>query len=253
MATPKKWQHPEGTPMTCWEEGCGSPVAVAGVCGPHYYRSRKTGTGKRAVRTAGVSSCSQLGCARLVTARNLCDRHYRRALSTRPPVAGDPRRKWYNPDGSRMTCSETDCLTPVQSKGLCTLHYDRAWKRANGLSKRPESVCAVPRCERVKALRGAVCGNCKQKMWRYGLDLPRYLALINTPVCSNAGCGETENLHIDHDHQCCPPGRFESTKVACGGCVRGWLCRACNLSLGAMQEDPQRIRGLLDYLLSFRP
>lgn len=35
---------------------------------------------------------------------------------------------------------------------------------------------------------------------------------------------------IDHDHACCPGKR------TCGRCVRGLLCRACNLDLAVVER-----------------
>lgn len=66
-------------------------------------------------------------------------------------------------------------------------------------------------------------------------------------VC--AGCGTTESgqesgeWHIDHDHGCCP-----ARGKTCGKCIRGILCRACNLTLGNAQDSIERLRGLADYL-----
>jgi hypothetical protein len=46
----------------------------------------------------------------------------------------------------------------------------------------------------------------------------------------------TKGLHFDHCHQ---RGHF-----------RGWLCRSCNLALGNVQDDPNILRKLADYLES---
>lgn len=52
--------------------------------------------------------------------------------------------------------------------------------------------------------------------------------------------------HIDHDHSCC------SGSSSCKKCRRGLLCRACNVSLGIMHEDPERIRKLSKYAARVR-
>lgn len=48
--------------------------------------------------------------------------------------------------------------------------------------------------------------------------------------------------HVDHDHRCCP-GKF-----TCGKCVRGILCRGCNLALGSVGDDPAVLDSLAAYL-----
>jgi hypothetical protein len=64
-------------------------------------------------------------------------------------------------------------------------------------------------------------------------------------VCNSDDSGELppRTWHIDHDHSCCP-GR----KQTCGKCIRGILCRWCNLTLGNAKDDPDRLRKLAGYL-----
>lgn len=57
--------------------------------------------------------------------------------------------------------------------------------------------------------------------------------------CGNPGCLSTEpggskGWHTDHNH---------TTNQ-----VRGELCHACNLSLGLLKEDIQRMEGLVTYM-----
>lgn len=47
---------------------------------------------------------------------------------------------------------------------------------------------------------------------------------------------------VDHDHACCPPKR------SCGKCVRGALCRNCNLGLGYFKDRPDVLRQAIAYL-----
>jgi hypothetical protein len=49
-------------------------------------------------------------------------------------------------------------------------------------------------------------------------------------------------FHIDHDHSCCP-GR-----TSCGHCVRGLLCRACNIGVGLLKDNPDTLRSAVRYL-----
>ncbi len=56
-------------------------------------------------------------------------------------------------------------------------------------------------------------------------------------VCECCGLPPTEwsrKLCLDHDHLL--------------DTFRGWLCRKCNLALGSLDDDPERIKSLYKYL-----
>lgn len=58
-------------------------------------------------------------------------------------------------------------------------------------------------------------------------------------------CAETltvDTVNIDHDHSCCSGTR------SCGKCVRGPLCRNCNLGIGNLGESVERLRSAEKYL-----
>lgn len=48
-------------------------------------------------------------------------------------------------------------------------------------------------------------------------------------------CGRDENLNLDHDHN---DGKF-----------RGWICRKCNLGIGALGDTIPCLNRVLEYLL----
>ena len=47
-------------------------------------------------------------------------------------------------------------------------------------------------------------------------------------------CLSTERIVYDHSHDT--------------GLFRGWLCNACNVALGLVKDDPERLRGLAIYI-----
>lgn len=64
-----------------------------------------------------------------------------------------------------------------------------------------------------------------------------------TPACS--ACGDTDRLSIDHDHAHCV------SEAGCQHCVRGYLCRACNVAEGLL-KTVERAESLVAYMKSSR-
>jgi len=79
--------------------------------------------------------------------------------------------------------------------------------------------------------------------FQYKINFDEYKNLVKDG-CSV--CGSHENLSVDHDHRCCP-----SYRNTCGNCIRGVLCRKCNIAEGILGSDPSRIRALADYVSRF--
>ncbi len=48
---------------------------------------------------------------------------------------------------------------------------------------------------------------------------------------------------VDHDHSCC-----DLKKRSCGGCIRGLVCRTCNLGLSYFRDSPTLLRDAAAYL-----
>lgn len=91
------------------------------------------------------------------------------------------------------------------------------------------------------------------RLWRrYKLTVEDYERKLEEQGGGCAFCGKTqedqdgERLSVDHDHDCCPG------EISCGECVRGLLCRRCNLALANFDDDPNRIKAAYKYLTSFR-
>jgi hypothetical protein len=76
----------------------------------------------------------------------------------------------------------------------------------------------------------------------YNLTYEQYDAMHNRGC---EACGSKEELCVDHDHSCCN-GEF-----SCGKCVRGMLCKGCNVAEGWLNGDPQRAILLSEYMKRF--
>lgn len=100
--------------------------------------------------------------------------------------------------------------------------------------------------------RQSRCKDCQNRR-RYGdnfrgghIDMPQVEFFFRF-VGQKGLCGSCDEpmtvatCHIDHDHSCCGKGR------SCSKCRRALLCRACNVSLGILHEDPQKIAKLAQY------
>lgn len=78
----------------------------------------------------------------------------------------------------------------------------------------------------------------------YGLTEQEWTALLKSQnnvcaICKN----KSETWHTDHDHRCCPPGRY-----TCGKCIRGILCNRCNQAIGLLKEDVTVFARAMEYL-----
>lgn len=82
-------------------------------------------------------------------------------------------------------------------------------------------------------------------MKKYGITEPEYAAMLieqhgKCAVCGSdsPGNGRYKRFLVDHDHAT--------------GKVRALLCNPCNVAIGQVQDDPERLLALARYLLSFQ-
>ena len=66
-----------------------------------------------------------------------------------------------------------------------------------------------------------------KRVHKYNIEADEAIKLLKV-------CGSSENLCIDHRHS--------------DNQIRGVLCRECNLALGLLKDNPDRIESLLRYL-----
>lgn len=133
---------------------------------------------------------------------------------------------------------------PDKHKERCRDYYHANREARLAYAAQPEQ--RIKKAERMRAMRARdpELSRLKFRAWNYGLTLERTTELL---AAGCAVCGSRDELHIDHDHRCCPGG---SSPRSCGQCVRGVLCHGCNTALGLLGEDPARIEALLAHVRS---
>lgn len=90
------------------------------------------------------------------------------------------------------------------------------------------------------------CVRDKRIRWQYNMTISDYDRLLESQDGGCAVCrrpAEGRNLHIDHDHSCCPGIK------SCGKCIRGLLCGHCNKALGHMNDSVDDIMALAAYIM----
>lgn len=98
-------------------------------------------------------------------------------------------------------------------------------------------VCRKPAGQRKSPL--------EKHLWAsYRIKLDRYNQMIANGCWA---CSTHEVLYVDHDHSCCPGS------ITCGKCVRGILCRPCNMAEGALEGKPERAEALANYMRRLAP
>jgi hypothetical protein len=82
----------------------------------------------------------------------------------------------------------------------------------------------------------------KQRIRLYGLTQFDYDELLKKQKNSCAICKKSDwdskNRHIDHDHKT--------------GLVRGILCFKCNVAVAIIEDSPDRLAGIENYLNKFK-
>ena len=155
-------------------------------------------------------------------------------------MAGKPNYRGVVPDGQAY-CTRCNACLPVAD-----FRSDR--RKSNGL----DSWCRSCRAANQRLRRASTPGGWSDTYLReiFGITRIQYVALLakQKGCCAICGTGvawrsdRLVNFSVDHDRACCPGRR------ACGQCVRGLLCNACNRGLGQFSEDVETLRRAVAYL-----
>lgn len=144
---------------------------------------------------------------------------------------------------------------PGQYRALCNgcgVLYNRKWQKDNAdkVSSSSKRHYYKDPSAQIKRAQEHQKKNPDQKrhwylMSKYNMSLEEFRALEKEQDFRCASCGDKEsvvvatsqkvrNLHVDHCHET--------------GINRGLLCTRCNLALGYLLDDPEKIQSLLSYI-----
>ena len=88
----------------------------------------------------------------------------------------------------------------------------------------------------------------KNKMlkYSYGITIEEYnnLSTLQDGLCAICK-NNTPLLVVDHNHSCCAGPK------SCSKCIRGLLCRNCNLGLGYFKDNKKTLKSAIKYLKHF--
>jgi hypothetical protein len=174
--------------------------------------------------------CTYSGCARISRSRSLCSKHYQELRKNDPESLPPTIHEAGN------ACGHPD--RPHAAKGLCHPCYMTLWNREHPDSNSgPGWLKRHPEQARVHRRRTV--------LKKHGMTTDDYAAAWAEQLgrCGNARCpyradlsmpSYHRGLQVDHDHRT--------------GAVRRLLCGGCNRALSCVDDDTERLAGLIDYL-----
>lgn len=170
----------------------------------------------------------------------------------------------------RKICEFSTCSRVVKKKKLCERHLeqvelgcelstvDSGQRKIPTIIRNKYGQKKCPYCERWLNIESFTKQNhapdklaykCKlcRNLERHNLSYKRFMKIISRQDWSCAVCKTKlyENINelcIDHNHLCCDKAE------SCGKCIRGILCRKCNMAEGLLKSDISIIENLLVYV-----
>ncbi|QWT30116.1 HNH endonuclease [Streptomyces phage TunaTartare] len=135
-----------------------------------------------------------------------------------------------------MTKLNASLIRDENGNKLC--NTCQQWKDESLFSKHSKTADRLqPRCKQ--------CRSDNALFENFGITRERYSELLKLQNGKCAICGGESidrNFSIDHDHNCC------SGRKSCGNCIRGLLCNGCNMGIGYMRDDIERLTNAIEYL-----
>jgi len=218
----------------CRLDDCDKPVHGNGLCDTHYQRVKNRGDPVKGTRSkvAAGTRCSIDRCTRLHYRRTFCKPHYQRLRKYGDPLGGAPLPEEIDIDGMRL-CTKCGIRKPLET-GFAPQAGSRGGRSRicrECKGKRLATWYEANREDRIE--RSRIC-RIKRLYGETGLEVEqRRQAGDGCDACGR----RIEPMAIDHCHAT--------------GQTRGLLCKPCNFILGIVEDDPDRLRLLADYLEAF--
>lgn len=185
-----------------------------------------------------VSGYSRVIAARMLPSRttgDLIDGHTKSARSQQASTSRPPLRFGLRWDSPPRACLANPTLSePVAN--LLVMSWDSILDEL--VDEEALEWCQHCYDDYLRKERGRAKGHCLRcsvayrQAKRYGLTIARMNAILRVQDDACALCGELSGddgiegisfWHVDHDHACC------NLSGSCGRCVRGLLCKSCNM------------------------
>lgn len=182
--------------------------------------------------------CITDGCDSAARTRDRCNLHYQRMLvaaNRRLDPITRPCKRCGAPVGWGRNCAASLCVECRKNWRWCPA-CEAPWDIEGYKVKTKVFTLPCPMHVRDEQLK-----------FRMGISLEIYSDLLRAQdgTCAIEGCDEWEDLHVDHDHSCCPQ------RKACKRCVRGLVCARHNHALGKVRDSVAELEALAQYLIRF--
>lgn len=172
-------------------------------------------------------------------------RAYDREYKRRNPKPRTDQRREYEREWARRRREADPEASRAYGRERWTRNRDALNERRRAVRERsPESVRESQRRNYAKNRSRILSRNKKLAHGPYIFEDLAAMWDAQQGLCYLCGCdlNAVKRVVIDHDHSCCPPDH------SCRACRRGLSCDGCNIGIGMVGDDPDRLRRMADAL-----
>lgn len=216
---------------TCKVPSCSKPVLCRELCGTHYHSAWRRGEFSN---DAQFGVCELPGCDvkfRLLRhgkrrRRYCCSQHENKARWASRPPTFEPR-----------VCGNQRCGKVFRPSRDAQVTCSKSCRKREEYLREPEG---YKRRARERTERLGLDGMRDYNLQRnYGISLSEFNRMREEQgnkcaICRADKPGGPGAWHVDHDHE---------TRA-----VRGLLCQGCNIGIGCLGDNPDRIRAAAEYV-----